>query len=350
MPSSISSSRSIRVPKAGLGAVMLFVGLEVALRTCSGPALLPCTREAPDTYDAIRLHLERWQPVDLAIVGSSRAREAFDAGGIRSVLAPLRTVGNFAASGARATEVELIVEEVLKRDPPPKIMIYGVSPYQLSMGENLSDLDARFWSLRDWWDGWAGGRTNTRDLAAVLRTSLARRWFTFALRPRFREFVGRGEGAPQLASASCHIRGDLTPFQTHEPTRSLRTRPVSAARVRRYLERCMVGAEYPFDPRQAAALDRVVETARKAGVPIVLAVLPLSDILVAGYPPGTRERFDRHVEQVSQAEGVLLLRASDVELGLDDFLEQSHLNLRGARRYTQSLIPRLRELLGEVRK
>jgi len=75
------------------------------------------------------------------------------------------------------------------------------------------------------------------------------------------------------------------------------------------------------------------------GVPVVLFAVPIADVLQSVLPEGLMAEFEGTMNEVASSSGTLFLSAADLAVTYrrKDFREQSHLNLRGAKKLTRAL-------------
>lgn len=349
------------MPWAFLGALFLFLACELGVRAAPARAVVPYLSTGRSTYPAIRHFVEEEGPAEIAVIGSSRARESMAAPELRAAcelaLARPLTVGNYASPAASADEVEAIVRILVGQERKPALVLYGISPLQLSTKAAAVQHAGRLWLLEDW----ERERPKLSEAAAERMRSMALhnevgRWSRlYAYRDmagiRLRALLGRE------AVHSNPLLGELTYQQVHQPERRLSDHPVRDAAVRNYLRPRMQGDRLPLGGRATRNFESILALCKEAGVPIVVYEVPLSETLRRNYPPGTLDRMRRIAQELTNAYRVPYLRAEDLGASFDEtqFRDLSHLNLDGARRLTailaeKAVIPALRgELAWEDR-
>jgi hypothetical protein len=306
--------------------------------------VIPYENSGRTSYAAVRHFLAALGPAEVSIIGSSRTREAFVMPQLRAALE--RALGrpvaaaNYASQRVAADEAEQFVRLILRREPRPHVLLYGVSPLQLAASELEVTHAEELWMLEDWL---RHGRAEGYDLDLlpdVTRNEVGAAYRTFGYRRtvplRIGEWLNGREAPPNP------ILGEVTVRQRRVPERSLVTRPVSPQRVRDYLEKRMVDGEYALSEEQWEHVRALVRLCREAGVEPVLVEVPLPPILTDAMPAGTLDRYGRMMDGLVEETRVTLVRVRDldIEFGDLDFREQSHLSLRGAERFTAAFVER----------
>jgi hypothetical protein len=92
---------------------------------------------------------------------------------------------------------------------------------------------------------------------------------------------------------------------------------------------------------QAEHLEGAVRSAQRARVPLLLVELPLHPLLGELLPPGTIARFRRYLRHVASRDNVSFVTLGDLGVSFEanDFLDSSHMNGRGAEKYTTAIAP-----------
>ena len=344
-PSSTSSSRRGGVPWALLLTVLLALGVEVGLR------LVDLRRVSPyawglGEYDASALRLRAEGPPDLLILGTSRAREAFDLPHLHArlevELGTAPTLGNHGLSGARAGEADAVLSLAL-RHGHPDLVILGLDPRLLQGTREHRGRQARFAPLSS---SWRGPRQEDRRLTAHAHLGAWLR--TYGCRNRLRAAL---QGRDDLSIRSTPFTGGATLFQQREPEVSLASRPVPGRYVEQLLERVREAGRYELTQHRIDTVRRLLDRCATAGVPVLLVEIPMSRAMASHLPMGTLASFQRIAQGLAEAHGLPLATPTDLALSFDerDFYEPSHLNRRGARRLTDAVaaryvVPHLRAL------
>jgi hypothetical protein len=110
--------------------------------------------------------------------------------------------------------------------------------------------------------------------------------------------------------------------------------------VKRYLGNAYREPDWPHN-YQAEHLEATVAHARELGIPMLIVEIPVHGLLEQLMPPGTPAKFRRFMRDVSQRHGVPFFSVEDLGTRFvpKDFREQSHLNYRGAMKYTNAIAP-----------
>lgn len=331
------------MPWAFLCALLVFLACELAVRAAPARAVVPYLSTGRSTYPAVRHFVEKDGPAEVAVVGSSRARESVAAPELRAAcetaLGRSLTVGNYASPAASADEVESIVRILVGQARKPALILYGISPLQLSTKAAAVRHAGRLWLLADWErERPKLAKASAERMRAMALHNEVGRWSKlYAYRDmawiRLRALLG------SEAIHSNPLLGELTYQQVRQPERRLSDHPVRDAAVRNYLRPRMQGDRLPLGGRASRHFESILSLCEEAGVPIVVYEVPLSETLRRNYPPGTLERMRRIVQELTNAHRVPYLRAEDLGASFDEtqFRDLSHLNLEGARRLTAIL-------------
>jgi hypothetical protein len=357
-PSSTSSS-SARLPHAVGVAALLLAGLELAVRVVHPDGTLPYALGERE-YEVLQPELDAFGAREVSAVGSSHTREAvmapFLAEALKRPDGQSPSVGNYALGGASAHEVHIVVRRLLEARPRPKLILYPMTPRQLSTKNDGASPNVRLQiRLSDLWRSRSvlGAKVDP-FLPDALRNELSERSHLFRLRTEVQAAISEppDEGVlralgrmldARRAPEPSPMRGELPQWKRgSKADSSLR---VSQKRVRRYLEGRF---DDPSWPRtfQARFLERTVDLCREQGVPLVFAEIPLAPILLQELPDGMYAKYLDYIAELAAKRGVPFIRLEELELafGQRHFMEQSHLNLRGARKFSYALGARLAAL------
>ena len=360
-PSSTSSSKRPAGPPWGLAiAIVLLAALELALRHYNPSGRFPGAPEEDEVaYRSVPLELERGTP-DVLIVGSSRAR--------RGVLAPAlaqglkqegltTTVKNFGLAGAQAEEIELVLRRAEEATQHPKLMVWSISARDLVVNQEHPNYKVQYlWRPADWWTARRSvGHFADTYLPDALRNEAARDSLLVRDRFAFRSLLEEPSTFDREHIAAIFsppaTRGG--PMQGELPGVFLksgrdRSRTVSRERVKRYLGDAHRDPEWPRN-YQADHLEAAMRRARETGIPLLLVELPVPQILLDAMPAHAQEKFLDYVAELSKRYAVPFVPVSDLgaKFKNEDFSEQSHLNYRGAQKYTAALVPIVAARLGK---
>lgn len=254
---------------------------------------------------------------------------------------PVR-VANYASPTANADECETIVYLLTRSASPPRVVVYGVTPYQLATMAYNFYRRAAMWGLNDWRrEQRIHEQSLVRFLPDALRNELEEYYRTFAYRDwlavQAKSLVSRYKRHPSP------IRGEISHRHATTPYVSLENRPVSLLRVQQYIQPRLFERKYLLGGPQREALDNLLTVCARAGVDVLLVELPQSEILQNRQTAGTIREFLDMMVDVAQEHGVAFLPISWQRPRLTDadFAEQSHLNLCGAEKYTDLLLERV---------
>ena len=142
-----------------------------------------------------------------------------------------------------------------------------------------------------------------------------------------------------FAPVNTPITGGETLWHTRDRDQSLVTRPVPDERVEVFLKHLLSNGQYVFSPEQILALSEIISMCQEQDVPIMLVEIPVADLLIRHWPPGTRENFHDVINEVANEMNVPFINSDQLDTLLTeaDFLEQSHLNRTGAVKFSTAL-------------
>lgn len=343
----------------GLALVLLAI-VELALRQIPVSDLIPYDNGATE-YHAVARFLETVGPAEISVIGSSRAREAIVASEVSRLcqarLGRSVSVANYACSGARATENEALVEFLLARGQP-KLLLYGVSPRQLLERDEPREQFALFWDWPAWWRHYRQDPQQIGKLLPVVIRNTVGQWYR-TLRYRRKAAVVVHDLLIALRAGDVSSRtlrdlaagrylpsppnGQRSRWHASRPDLSLVQREVSEERVRLYVQRLLYDGKYFIEGTQPQRVQHIISMCNQAGVKLALVEVPLNDLLLRHLPPGAHSVFRATMRSLADAGGVTFVASDefDVEFTDHEFLDQSHLNYRGALRYTQALFDRV---------
>jgi hypothetical protein len=336
--------------------------LELALRGMNPAGRIAVGSEESDLgYRSVPFELQAGVP-DVLVVGSSRARRGVLSPTLSQALSaahlPSR-VKNFALAGAEAEEVELVVRRIAEAEQHPKLIVWALSARELESRDERPSSHVRYlWRPQDWRRARRDvGSSSDQYLPHAVRNEAARWSYIARYRFELRELLqepARKVTWRKLAAVFAPARDPATPMQGGMPSifrKSDRNdaKRVSKARVKRYL-----GEAYrePGWPRiyQAEHLEATVRRARRAGIPLLLVEVPVHEMLERAMPRGTQQRFRKYLQEVEDRYQVQFVSVEELPEPFEpeDFREQSHLNFRGATKYTRALAPLVVQALGGV--
>lgn len=352
--SSTSSSEPVRLsgaPWAFLSALAIVAAVECGAHWIDPVELIPYELGQVE-YQAVRLSADYLGVADVAVIGSSRAREGLVAPVLSATLKRESgrnlSVANYACAGATAEESLATLRRLLTDRQDIRLVVYGVSPRQLWGYELKYSQAALMWSWSDWWrEVEVHGRDAWRYWPDVLRGQMSRYLRSLAFRARVREWTeeliqGRGPWPTP-------VTGALSQWQFRGPEMAMIGNRVGDARVKWYVKQLLKDGRYPFGQVKLQKMEELLRTCRQAGVPLVMVEMPLAKILHKHLPEGTYQHYLEQVRGLARRENIPFIETD--RLGIDlsnrEFLDQSHLNLLGATRISRALATQvLAPLLG----
>jgi hypothetical protein len=364
--SSTSSSKARLGPPWGLAiAIALLLGLELVLRRLN-PAgnLAPLAGEREFGFRAVAFEIQQGAP-EVAVIGTSRARRGLLAPALRETLEKeglARSVKNFSLGGAQAEELELMVRRIGEATPRPKLLLWPLTAKELRHREEEPSKSWRYLArFSDWLDARRRlGSSVDQHLPDAIRNEAARGSYVVRCRFALRDLLAQpeeGEGVePEdrwqaLKNVFAPVAGTPSPMQGgipsdfRGPKRNL-SRKVSMRRVKRYLGDAYTQPKWPRN-YQAERFEAAVAHVRQLGIPLLMVEIPVHELLEKGLPRKTQQKFRSHVAEVAREHGVPFVTVADLGVTFEaaDFLEQSHLNYRGALKYTSAIAPLVVEAL-----
>lgn len=369
--SSTSSSEHEHLPDgkpiALFLAILLILFVELLVRLLGHDRMLPYW-ESRFQYESAALHLRYGGALaDVCFIGSSRAREGIH---MPTILATLDselerpvTGSNFACPAVLASDMVTFVRAIL-RQGSPKMIVYVISPRALLELNIPTDTTALFLDLKDIGSDDPTVRQAARhDWPVLVRSELGRSYRTLAYRRRVSVALHRsmatlrGDDLGQdfmslltFAPIPSPITGDESIWHTRDRGLSLATRPVSDERVKVYVERLLNDGRYRLSPAKLRAVSEIISMCKDHDVPLVLVEIPVADLLLRHWPPGTRAEFLDSMNEIADDMRVPFITFDqlDVDLRDEDYLEQSHLSRVGAVKFSEALAkdvlaPRLSE-------
>ena len=309
--------------------------------------VVPYVGAGTSTYPALRTILEEEGPAEVVIVGSSRARDSIAAPDLAAAcseaLGRRVSVGNYASPAATADEVEFILRFVFAQERKPAVILYGISPSQLSPLTAAVHRAGRMWRLADW-----ERESSTLHAAHVGRAreiAVQNELGWWCRLYGYRDSVG--QYLRQLLGAeprhSNPILGQLSDQHASDPDARLGDAPRDDAEVRALLRPEMRDGRYPLGGEAARHFESVLTACRDAGVTLVVYEVPLTDSLVRSFPRGTLERMRRIALRLANEHRAHYVQVEDLGVRFDEtlFRDLSHMNLEGARRLTDRLARRV---------
>lgn len=333
------------MPWALIGAIVIVLLAELALRQSHWPKILPYDKERMEYYVAAE-QIDRAGPAEVSIVGSSRTRESLvvpEMAKRLSVAAGRRvSVASYACSGAYPSDFEAVVRKLLRAKVKPKVILIGTGERDLINGGRLFDEVATFQSYHDLRQDYdERGFEVTNDLPVVIRHSIGRYWRTLGLREFLRyQIVQRvlGHNEPRVKSPA---EGGLTLWQQSSPSSNLTKRTITNSRV---LAKAAATQEDEMpDPQLLNALNDLAYACKESHVPLVFYEVHRSNALRKAFPEAIYAHFLQIIDDVAERNGARFVKLSDLGLKLTDadMREPSHMSYRGAMKLTGAVTDRV---------
>lgn len=334
-----------------LSAAAALLALELILHHLNPTGTLPWDRGAEEYYTLVP-ELRAFGAAPVALVGSSRGREGFLPPVLKKALARggIETrVANYSLAGAQAEEIGLAIARLLEARPTPELIVWGVSPRTLVPRSERPSPKARYlWRIEDWWTmRKTFGSDADKYLPQACRNEAARISWLVRYRPEVERIVfeERGNKLNHFSSLiyaerqpKSPMRGAVTPWKRGRAKN--RSRRVSRARVREY-----IGDRYsdPSWPRnyQLVFFEDAVRRVAESSAGLLLVEVPVHPMLRKAIGGNKYSRFYDAVRAISHRFSVPFITTAERRrsYGSREFMEQSHLNYRGARNFTEGVAP-----------
>jgi len=279
---------------------------------------------------------------DVLVIGSSRAREGLVPAVLKAELELRGVFGadvrNYAAAYARARTQYALLCLLRSSGHMPRILVYGVTPYELASSEKEKEVTARLLELRDLWDAddVMTRREWVRHLGDAAFNGAERLFLTLWMRELVRA-EARGPGA-------C-LGGMTSGLRLHRQRRlkdeegSLLTdrRPHDA--VAAFMGESELEGRGNLGEEGKTYARRVVELAVESNCEVIVVELPVSRVLRDLYPEGVYDDFARFWETESKAAGVRFVRFDElgVSFGDAEMADQGHPNWTGAEKLSKAV-------------
>ncbi|OPZ19355.1 MAG: hypothetical protein BWZ10_00945 [candidate division BRC1 bacterium ADurb.BinA364] len=301
-------------------------------------------------YSAVNLAIQSLPAPDAVVLGSSRAREGVHCPtlveALRRELGRPLEIRNYALAAGRIDVCLALLDRLIVEDKLPKTLIVAldasefrdvVPPPHRFRVVSLRSLPAEI--ERNSWPG-------EKDVTPVLGNSLPLRMALARETLRYR-LVQRGDF--RLADAlarNAALGGETAWARLHgesDTPPSLAIRAIPGVRLRQSAN------AFQANEAKLARLGELVEQALNRDARVFLCEIPVS--------PPLRENYSRvesaeavlraAMHALAKTNGVAAWTAEEAQaqFGLEDYFDQSHLNARGARRFTAMIAPAIANLL-----
>ena len=309
-------------------------------------------------YEALRavLTFGPQRPVDVAILGSSRAREGVLAPDLKAHLKPHFKhdvqVAHYTIAASRVFEFELLARR-LTEDPrlTPKAVVLPINPRFLQ--SNAHRNHRRFYLMKPehiFNDVKRCGLDSPLHLVEVLLSNVANN--TFALRYAAREWREGKAPSTFVPFEANPIFGGLGKYQSAEAAaaragtavKSLEGFQLTDVGLQKYLSQEWPDGVTHLGGLEQEAFTQGLKVLRDHDVAVLLLDLPMSHILGPAIPQKGLQEYREYLQVIAQTYGADVMGSKDWPAFLpQDFREQSHLNLYGARKLTHLIGERLLE-------
>lgn len=339
-------SGGFRAPFGLLLALGLVAVVEVVLRSSLPADDFLVDQEQPQT--SLHQVLDTDGVAEVAFLGASVSwnglripllDEQIDQAAERDV-----QVANYSHLGMRA-ELALDLAHVLaRREPAPRILYFGVTAHSVARSDEL-DPTSWAWALADWRREFAAEGTAALDgLPDALRNELARHLRVVEVRRdperywRRLRTDARFEPNPMRGG---HVIGHLRNPNRTAPRRADETDDALVAALE---ERRVIGAEQEgeslLQPARIELLTQMVRVLEERGIEVVLFEVPLPPIHLRSLSEARVAEFQDAMRTIARSTGCRFVpfERLGIEMGQEYFKDSSHMNGRGAERFSRALL------------
>ena len=259
--------------------------------------------------------------IDIAILGSSRPRDGILPPELKTLLVPASKkslhIVNYAKSGGRAFDFEVLAERLVENKQPPKLVVLPMNPRFTQSGAARNNLRFPYMKPRQ-----LAHEITVHGLSAPLRITevlisnvfphltglrqAAREWVEGQLEPQFDPFTHN----PIVGGHNKLQRRDINQLKKGKSITSIAIKRPKAERVQEYVK-----VEWPkgtthSSPKAMAALKSGLRRLKDQGVTKMLMDLPMSPVLSDNYPPNRLPEYRAQLAQLAQEMGVTFVPAS----------------------------------------
>jgi len=322
------------------------VGVEVVLHLTPSEKLLNYGRGL-GTYYEVKHTVDAFGAADISFVGSSRGRESVVMPLLSELLNPEGTpnhsVANYSCPGSSAADIHRTVKHLLDSDDPPELLIYFLTPRVLRGNSHSVQRAEVFGIFPDKFGDRPGGwlMTLTEEPVWRFRNRLGELFRLFRHRYFFRNTF---TSAVRRRGATQPMQGGYTIWQRYVPNRSLVNTPISDRQIRNYVNAALdENGNYVLSDARIESLRKTLELTRERGVRTILVETPISPDLQRHLPDGVTDGFMEIIDSVRTELGVEFVSVEQlgVEIGRENFREQSHLNRSGGDIMTRAIAERI---------
>ena len=332
-----------REPWAISIALVMLVLLEVMINWVPERDRIGYT-PALGAYYEVKHYVETFGASDIGILGSSRGRESVAVPYLREICErqtgkPIE-ISNYSCASIRSCDVEHLAKMLLKSRKTPQMLIYVVSPFILHDEKNRDkDKYKQLFALdKEDLENINEQIESIDDMVSHYALKLLwENYKTFRHRMRFHALL---IGIARGRMPSSPIRGEYTMWHRYNGDRNLEKSGLTAGDAQRYVSNFLnENGEYILGNQNIHALEKTIAFCKKAKVEIVLIEAPIAEMLKDAYPTGLYSEFLDTIRKVCADSGVKFLRLKELGVQLSDYhyREYSHLNLNGAKVFTDAI-------------
>ena len=336
------------IPRAFVLALMAVIALELGLRLLVPSDEFPVRQDMRESAALLRT-LQAAGAAEVSFVGASLTQRGVVLPRV-SALLDAKTgrqvhIANYGHPDAQAEFVEDLVHALMKRNPPPRVILYGVSPMQLNR-DLVPERTAHLWRASDLPREWQQhGRSMLRDLPQVIHNELKLQLRLLQLRhdrTAWTQRILHGRPFPKTPLRGGHYHltpGSRLTLAERPPTRDTR----GYLNMKRRIQESIVAGRWVHSEPLLEHMKEIGRLCRDHGTELVYFEIPFHRTLGDLLAPNTYATFYTLMGEVSRETGYPFVPFSELGPVLTDdhYSDGAHLNLEGARVMTGPVTRRL---------
>jgi hypothetical protein len=349
-----------------LPLLLFLILIDLLLRSVLPPLrLLPYMQEEIAVYSLKKEYFLKKPTPDVLFIGSSRMRDSllphvFDEALSSFWGKPVRSY-NLALRNAKSEEYYALVTSCLP-DPPPPYVVIGFSGTEIARVHNFTVASRFLWrfpNLISYLSRTPGPKIKVKHVEYYMESLVCSFWYLFEQRDalarlveeRIFSFFGKKMSKREAAlllekteKLRTGLMADNGYMDLNEPLIDLETLLKTYPRNVRIQERELTQHPGVLDQHSFMLLRLIVTSLREMGCRVALVEVPPSPHLQKKNPVLHGVGFRKWMIRAAQEMEVLFIPFVPEQTGLTDRLynDPSHLDVKGAARYTQILFRKLR--------
>jgi hypothetical protein len=341
-----------KLPTALLVTVFFIIFVELVVKSIPLEKMISYEMGAA-TYVMAQIMIEEDKTPDIMFIGSSRVAQGIIPSIIKSSIdsetGQQFEVGNYGIGGASSSDIVPMVKALLKQKKLPKVIFWGISPYQFkNRGDSYTLNSPVFWNMSDWWRVHKEiGFSAWRLLPTVIRNELGKYYLTLKYRRLFVPYVRNMYRSFRGANLRNPFMGD--PSAVHDdPQIQLQADDALVKKIQILIEKqYMDDGEFYVNTLMLAKVRDVAEELTKRGVKIIFFETSFAPIWNDQISPQAIEKYRNLIRSNIESDFLYIKPPPRGMLSNVDFLNATHLNKNGSVKYTRFLLDSVRPYLLE---